>query len=281
MATAPRHVPRRRHPRTSVALAGAVVAALLLVGCGDVGGAGGSTDVLDGTWVLTAGSGPDGALDLDVPVDVTLVIGEGEWRGAVCNHYGAPVTVTAGGQVRIEGDGVSRTEMACLEPGVMELEDAYLTAFVAVDRWAIDGDVLTLTGEGVELVYDYVPPVPDAPLVGPTWVLDSLIHGAGPDGAVSSVMGSPNGTPELVLADDGTYTAHDGCNGITGRYEHDGTTLHLVEAIQTDIGCPTIEDQLRHLHDVLFDGPMEVTIEADRLTLVRGDRGLIYRSSID
>lgn len=140
-------------PRALAALAVLAATILLTVGCGDgaqsPGGAG--TGELQGAWVLEQGEGPEGALEVAGDAEVTLEIDGREWRGtAACNDYSATADVD-GSQVAL--DELVRTEMACPEPGVMELEDAYLEALSQVDAYRRTDDALLLSGEDVRLRY--------------------------------------------------------------------------------------------------------------------------------
>jgi heat shock protein HslJ len=103
----------------------------------------------------------------------------------------------------------------------MASERAYLDAFRQVDRYEQDGDRLVLRGEGVELVFAKPAPEPEVALVDTTWVLTALIEGAGPDGAVSSVVGEPT----LGFRTDGTFHA---ATGTEVAATIDGASLTLV-----------------------------------------------------
>jgi heat shock protein HslJ len=270
--------------RPTLVLAGLAVLALLLGACGGGSGSGArSVGPLGGDWVLTAGTGPAGDVEVedgrvgDDPaggVVITLGIDEDRWGGNVCNSYGAQeVEVDLEGSVVI-GD-VSRTEMACLDEGVMAAEEAYLAAFVEVTGYEVTGDELRLTGEGVELVYVRQRPEPPAGLVGTVWVLDTLFAGAGPDGSASTTVGDEEAL--LELADDGTFTASSGCVVDGGDYELDGSRLLLRFASDADDGCgdDELRDQDTAVWRVLGSDP-EVELDGQRLTLTVGDEGLGY-----
>jgi heat shock protein HslJ len=274
--------------RPTLVLAGLAVLGLLAAGCGGSGSAARSFSPLAGAWVLTAGSGPAG--DVEVVdgrvgddsaggVPITLHVEEDGWGGNVCNSYGAQdVEVDADGSVEI-GD-VSRTEMACLDEAVMAAEEAYLAAFVAVTGYEVTGDELRLTAEGVELVYARKRPEPPAGLVGTVWVLDTRFAGTGPDGSASSVSDAEEAL--LELADDGTFRASSGCVADGGDYELDGSRLELRFASDPDDECDDeeLQDQDRAVWRVLGSGP-EVELDGQRLTLTVGDEGLGYAARGD
>lgn len=267
----------------------AVLAALLglLVACGDAGGTAGdpgagdpgtdddpeATGSPDGDWRLVSGTGPAGEVVLDGDVEVSLYVDGSSWGGQVCNTYGAQDVHVDGSSVSF--DGVFRTEMACLDDGVMAAEDAYLAAFEQVDAFTHDGDALILTGPDTELVYARAAEPEAAPLVGTVWQLDTLIEGAGPDGAATTPL-----TDDLVLElrDDGTMVAGTGCNGLSGTYELDGDHL-VVEGGSDDASCGEgVDRQERHVVEVIESGP-EVVLDGQRLRLLATDgRALGYHA---
>lgn len=222
-----------------------------------------------------------GTLDgepLDVPdgARVTLVPGDGtDDLGAVsgtagCNRYGGRMTVDDD-RVAFGTEGVSMTEMACA-PSLMELEAAYVAALprVTTGRW--DEQELTLSGDGVELVFAGLQVPGDSALVGTVWRLDSLLDG---ETASSTVAGAEEAT--LELREDGTLTGGTGCRSLTGRYE-----LRADEVLLTDLTadgeCPgglTAQDE--HVVEVLGDG-FTATVEGPGLVLASttGGRGLVY-----
>jgi heat shock protein HslJ len=253
-----------------------VLVALVLVACARFGpGVGGSDSPgpsaaapdVSGAWVLRQGSGPDG--EIVVPGDhrITLTFSGDEIGGQACNHYGGRYELGADGTFRL---GVmSMTEMACAEP-MMTVEAAYHAALGAVRAVAHDGDELILSGEGTELVFERLPPVPDAALQGTRWVLESLITGD----AVSSVQGDA----WLVLEPDGSMTGSTGCRQLSGRYVVNGDQLAWTD-LRADGRCPArLEEQDRHVIEVL-EQPI-VAVDGDGLTLMLPNgEGLGFRSA--
>lgn len=127
-----------------VLLLGAAVA--LLAGCG------GSDLDMVGSWQLTSGevdgnelAPTDGApVTLDVDEDLRV---SGQ---SACNVYEGSVEVDGGA---VTFSPLASTLMACPEP-LMDLETQYFAALAVVDAGSREGDVLTLTGGTVELVYE-------------------------------------------------------------------------------------------------------------------------------
>jgi heat shock protein HslJ len=104
-----------------------------------------------GDWQMASGT-VDGvvfAVVDDAPITLTV---EGTQIGgrSACNHYG--------GEIVVEGERTrfsltSMTEMACPEPA-MAAEAAFSAALPRVVGAVREGDRLTLTGPGVELIFD-------------------------------------------------------------------------------------------------------------------------------
>ena len=220
-----------------------------------------------GDWQVTSGT-IDGvvlAVADDAPITLTVKGTEITGRSA-CNTYGGGIEFEEG---RPRFALTYMTQMACAEP-VMAVEAAFTAALPRVVDAARDGDRLTLTGPGVELTFDRLPPVPVAALIGTDWALESLISGD----AVSSVAGEP---ATLRLEADGTFNGSTGCRTFKGRWvEANGGIT------PTDLGMegecpPELTEQDRHVVGVL-EG-FRVSIDGDALTLTgkRGE-GLSYRA---
>lgn len=113
---------------------------------------GGATLDMTGDWTLASGSGADGEIAIVDGAPITMIVAEdGSVSGnASCNQYTTVAT--------IEGSDVSfglvaTTMMAC-EDAVMAAESAYVAALGEVNAGQLDGDTLTLSGNGAELVYN-------------------------------------------------------------------------------------------------------------------------------
>jgi heat shock protein HslJ len=249
-----------------MARTGLLLAVFLLTGCAGGPAGGATTDDVAGEWDLVSGTAAGAALPQPSGASATLLFDGTQAGGrSFCNLYGTGYSLD-GDTIRFEG--FSGTEMAC-EPAVMTAERAYLSALGAVDRVAMDGGDLLLTGDDVELRFEPVPPVPTSALVETEWVLETVLDGD----LASSTLGEP---ATLNLADDGTMTGSTGCRTLTGTWETRGGTVVLPD-LAADGECP---DDLRTQDDqvvtVLGDG-FRASIVEDRLTLSDPDgRGLVY-----
>ena len=255
----------------------AILLVLLLAACARFGpGAGASVQPspdgppnVDGAWVLTSGTSAGQAITVPDNYRVTMTFTDGDQVGGqACNHYGGTYDLRDDGTISFSA--MSMTEMACEEP-MMTVEAAYHAALAAVTRVERSGDVLTLSGDGAELAFELVPPVPDAALQDTEWTLESLIQGD----AVSSV--SEGGW--LQLNADGTLSGSTGCRDFDGSYVVTGDTVAITQLSTTDQACTgLVEAQDRHVIEVIEGGFM-VAIDGDRLTLsLANGNGLDYRA---
>ena len=161
--------------------------------------------------------------------------------------------------------------MACVDENVMASEAAYLAALATVDRAERAGNSLVLRGPQVELRFALVPPVPDAALIGPVWVLESLIDG--------DVVSSTAGQATVQLHPDGKLTASTGCRTVTGSYTVSGSHVDVTLDPFDAIGCADeVGNQDTQVLAVLGGG-FEVAIAGDSMTLSTGQQGLGYRAS--
>lgn len=188
--------------------------------------------------------------------------------GAGCNTLFADLTIT--GDV-LQIDGIGMSEMGC-DPPRME-QDQWLAGFLeASPVWTLDGDELTLSAGGTEVVLlDREVADPDRALEGTRWVVDTVISGTGPDGAASSMIGGTEGSAWLEIDPGGTFTASSGCRDFRGSATLDGGTVIFSETVTTRQACtPEFEDVDRTMTTVL-DGDVTYEITASRLTLSHPD----------
>jgi heat shock protein HslJ len=107
---------------------------------------------MTGDWTLASGSTADGDIALVEGAPVTMVVAaDGSVSGnAGCNQYTTAATIEGGA---VSFGPVASTMMACAED-VMAAESAYLAALGSVNAGENDGAMLTLSGNGAELVFD-------------------------------------------------------------------------------------------------------------------------------
>jgi heat shock protein HslJ len=260
-----------RQPRMQrLGLLATVVMTVVLGACDasspDPSGAG-SVDVT-GAWQMSSGTIDGVVLAVVDDAPVTLTVKGTQISGrAACNHYGGEVVVEDG---RPRFSLTSMTAMACADP-VMAAEAAFTAALPRVVGAARDDDRLTLTGPGVELLFDRLAPVQLAQLVGTDWVLDSIVAGD----VVSNVAGDP---ATLRLDADGTFKGSTGCRTFSGRWVEANGGIGNTELAMDQTECPPdLAGQDSHVVGVL-EG-YRVAIDGQVLTLSGGGgNGLIYRA---
>ncbi len=246
---------------------------ILIAACSDPAQPGGDAqtgeDPVDTPWELKSGT-VDGE-DL-IPVDdhpITLTItGDTASGTAACNGYFGTVSISG---TEISFSGLGATEMACSPEQVMVAEQRYLDALPRVRAFSSTEGLLTLTGEGVELVFDAIPPVPTSELTGTVWVLESLIDAD----SVSSVHGD---RATLELYTDGSMLGSTGCRDLHGRFVVSGAEVTMPE-MAAEGDCPAdLFEQDSQVVSVLGDG-FRARVEGNLLTVTSaGGLGLVYRA---
>lgn len=224
---------------------------------------------LSGSWQLTSGTHDGATLEPIATHPVTIEFAGGRVGGtAACNGYGGVFDTSAG--VLAIGE-LAITEMACDPPESMELEQAFITALLAVNEATIEGTILTLSGPETTLEFEELPPVPTADLSGTVWVLDGLVSGD----SVSSVSGD---RATLELFSDGSLLGSTGCRTLTGTYVESAGSIET-PTLAADGECPDdLFDQDSQVISVL-EGPFQIQVDGQSLTLTRsGGEGLMYRA---
>lgn len=165
-------------------------------------GRGADTDELPGTsWALTSLSGsellPGTAITLDFETE--------ELSGSAgCNHYGAGYQLS-GNSLRV-GD-VAATEMACPEPqGILQQEEAYLTALSGANSYQVTGGQLEIRDEAAGQVLVFIP-ADSAPISQPEVLPDESVAvqnaTAVPAGETTPVVAATTMTPAAATATAG------------------------------------------------------------------------------
>lgn len=123
------------------------LATYLVAGCGLLGG---NESELEGTkWTLDTIQGEP----LAPQFVVTAEFNDGRISGiSACNSYGASYTAR-NGEMAMEAMAV--TEMACVDDGVMELEQVYLQLIGTVKAYQVSEDRLDLLDDNGAVVLSY------------------------------------------------------------------------------------------------------------------------------
>lgn len=225
-------------------------------------------DSIQGAWELEEGTHQGESIPVLETHPITMNLEADQIGGtAACNAYG--------GRFRISGskfsltEGLSWTEMGCMPSEVMNSEQAFLAALTAVDTVAYDGDSLTMSGNGTELRFTALAPVPTAELTGTVWVLRGLIQGD----AVSSAQGE---RATLELFTDSSFIGSTGCRTIAGNYVVTGAEVVFTDFSAEGECSAELANQDSQVISAL-EGGFRVEIDGDRMTTwVAGDEGLSY-----
>jgi heat shock protein HslJ len=188
---------------------------------------------------------------------------------AGCNHLS--------GQAATEGDVLSvstlqGTEMGC-SPRLMA-QDSWVAAFLTGrPRVSLTGESLVLTSRAGTLRLEELD-VEERPLEGTSWRLESLVEGAGADGAVSSLP--PTAADAMMRIQDGELMLTYACTTVSAPVRVDGATVTAGEvAIGVRDCAPRLPWLERHVRAVL-DGPTSYVVTGRHLMLSGpdGERGL-------
>jgi heat shock protein HslJ len=187
------------------------------------------------------------------------------------------------GEIAIDGrnitiSGVGGTEMACLDPGVMEQESAYYSALTSATTITRDGDTLVIGYEGGELRYTMEQPTPDPLLTGTEWQLNSFITGETAEGAASSLIAGT--TITLLFNEEGSMGGHGGCNSYGSQYQVDGETITISDLVSTLMACEAegvTEQETTYLSAL---GTVETfAIEGNQLTIKYPGGALVFSAT--
>jgi len=215
----------------------------------------------DGEYVLESSEGftPVGG------TNVRITFEDGTFGfSAGCNSHGGSYEVQGG---RLILSDLSSTNIGC-DTARHEQDNWLATFFSSMPSVTVEGSRVTFTGDDATLVFlDREVADPDRSLVGRLWTIDTLISGGG----ASNVPLSRAAT--IQFNEDSSLSANTSCNTSGGSYVVDGDTLTLTGVGYTERGCdaPMIESLIQA---VLSNGTLTFSIEANRLSLDRGDVGL-------
>jgi heat shock protein HslJ len=250
---------------------GSVALVFGLLGCAGAAAptTGGAPVDVTGTWQLAAGQIDGIAIALVPDSPITMTVDGSKVSGrAACNFYGAEITVQDGA---IRMRATSMTEMACQEPA-MAAEAVFIAALDRIAAASRDGDRLALSGSGVRLEFNRLPPPPVANMVGMDWVLESLVKGD----AVSNVAGAP---AKLRFEPGGTFSGSTGCRTFHGKWVAADGGIATPEWGADGGDCPAnLATQDSHVVGVI-EG-FRASVDGRTLTLrASGGDGLIYRAA--
>lgn len=185
---------------------------------------------------------------------------------AGCNSHFGSYTLCDG---KLCVSGLGNTDIGC-DPQRHAQDEWFSDFFTATPQLSIAGAALTLQGASATLeLVDREVADPDRPLAGRVWTVDTLIQG----GAASNVPTAR--PPTLEFRTDGSLRVFTTCNSGEGSYTRNGQTLTLSPVLYTEAGCTSSGQPVEQsVQGVMTAGDVTFEIEANRLTVTRGNTGL-------
>lgn len=245
----------------------AVAAATLIGACSSAGTPSTPTPTLDGrTFLSTDVQG----MTLVPGTRITLTFKDGTSLGASggCNSMGGTYTIAGD---RLTTSQMFMTEMACDEPRMKQ--DEWLAKFLSDVKIALTGDTLTMDDGTVRVTFlDQKVATPDQPIEGTLWVVDGIVTGE----AVSSIQAAV--TASIRIA-DGRVEVDTGCNTGGGTVQVAVDTLTFGPIALTKRACGPEGAAMEEAVNVVLQGTVPYSIDADALTLDGGANGLILRAT--
>jgi heat shock protein HslJ len=170
----------------------------------------------------------------------------------------------------LEASQFSTTEKGC--SAELHEQDEWLRGFLeGAPAYSLVEPRLTLSDNDVTIVLiDREVADPDRPLTGREWRVTGLIDNG-------FVLVAEWGPALLSFSDDGSFSIITPCAPGAGAFEVAGSTIVMSEVNILPEACADEEFAMtahEHMSRVLADGEVEHHIDADHLTIERGDIGL-------
>lgn len=233
-----------------------LVFALLLTACS---GEAGAPSLAGTSWVLEQMNGQP-IVENTAP---TLTFRNEKESGgnASCNSFGGEYEARDG---KLTFGPLMSTLMACLEPGVMEQEAAYLAALQSAVSYRVEGGKLLISDASGALVLVFGPQ--DTSLEGKTWSLTAFNDGQN----LVSVLPNTQISAEFK---DGNIAGSGGCNTYSGAFQQKGQELTIGPLAATEMYCnePTglMEQETAYLN--ALSKVTRYAFDGNRLTLFDAD----------
>ncbi len=240
-------------------------------------GSGASTTVvpieLDGRIFLSHTVTVDGRdRPLVAGTRITLTFDDGTVGvSAGCNSMSGDYTFE--GEVMSVGD-LATTEMGC-DPERHEQDEWLADVLTSSPSVRLSEPELTLTSDDTVIaLVDREVAEPDLELTGGPWVLESIID----DDVVGSVPAGVEATFEI--SGDGVFLVQLGCNSGGGTAETADGKLIFDEMARTTMACGDAAMQVEEAVAEVLTGEVAYEIDADRLSMRKGQKGLDWRSGV-
>lgn len=210
---------------------------------------------LEGTWRAIEGVVGGEPVELVPTAPITIEIDGDRISGtAACNDYFFRLE-ELNGVIEISEGTIQ--DIGC-DASLVALEHVFLTSFGPTASYEFVGSDLIWTSPTAVWVFERVPEIPDPPLVGTMWVLNSIMDDMGG----MSAEGIDSGW--IVFAPDGTVTGSTSCRDFTARWEPDVARTRVFDVV-LDGEC---------------DGPMAAVDTAVAEVLNAGFEGVITKNQL-
>ncbi len=175
---------------------------------------------------------------------------------AGCNTLGGAYRVD---QEQLVAAQLGGTEMGCDTP--RHEQDAWLAQlFSSKPALSIADDTITVTSATASLTLrDRAVVRPDKPLVGTTWIVDTIINGETAASAPAGVMAT------ILLPNETRIEVYDGCNRTSGAVDVGASSLTLVDLPAPVRANCRVASALDYA--AVLEGRVDFEIDGDRLTL--------------
>lgn len=244
------------------ALALAVLATVLTAACGDDGGGAAADGIRGITWTTTeiVTAGTPAAMPAGVRLELTLGTDGRLGARAGCNSMGGTFRIHDG---RLDVGGLGQTEMGCAAE-LMTNDAAIASLLASRPAIALYGGTLTIAGPSTALhLVDLETVDPTSPLVGTTWVLDTLIDGQ----AASTIPQELRGKATLAF-DTETLAWTGGCNSSGGGYQMDkGVLTSVGDRTGTTMACAEPAKTIEARMAAVLGASPKVVLVRHRLTV--------------
>ncbi|MEQ1701421.1 MAG: META domain-containing protein [Ilumatobacteraceae bacterium] len=254
--------------RVAVSVGAAAMASASFAGCGDSSSPTEKSALSGRAFFAVSAEGfelPQGS-DLQLAFD-----GLGVRMSGGCNSGSADYDVQDGVLIV---DAMATTEMAC-EQALMDLDVAVAALLAAKPTVRLVGDDLTIASAGTVLrMKDASVENPDRSLEGTLWIVTSVLQG-------DTAIGGFDGTNATVKFVDGTAQVFAGCNRGSGPATVGATAIDFGPIGMTRMACPQPQMELEMSVMIVLQGSVTYRIDADQLTLLNGDTGLLLEAAAD
>ena len=224
-------------------------------------------DLVGPLWSLVEATTDGSAWSLPPTAEVTFSSDGTAVSGtSACNSYFGTIDISGDALVISQVGG---TEMACLDPGIMELEAQFLAALPTMTAAVIADGVLTLSGGETEMRFTQTPEAADRELTSVVWQLDTLV--------TQEIASTPAAEATIEFTETG-ISGSTGCNAYSAEGGVVDGRLEVGQLVLTRRACKdaAVSAQESLLVNVLQNTPaVEIDGDTLRLTIDAGD-GVVF-----